>query len=163
MRTFKILIPFICILAVFGATLNAAIGGETIEGPAKVVDGQTLTVAGRTMRLHGVLAPPKDLICHTKHDKPYKCGWLAVKALVDMVMGQRLKCTLAPAPGDVNDPPSAICYVGPFLINHQLLLTGRVVAVASAGADYKRAENGARSLNEGLWKGRFPPPSEWKR
>jgi endonuclease YncB( thermonuclease family) len=163
MRTFKILTPLICVLAVFGAAPKAAKGDEVIEGPATVIDGQTLTVAGRTMRLHGLMAPPKDLICHTKHDKPYKCGWLAVKALVDMVMGQRLSCTLTPSPVVEGELPAAVCYVGPFSINQQLLLTGRVVAVASAGADYKRAEDGARRLNEGLWKGRFQPPAEWKR
>ena len=75
MRTFKILTPLICVLAVFGAAPKAAKGDEVIEGPATVIDGQTLTVAGRTMRLHGLMAPPKDLICHTKHDKPYKCGF----------------------------------------------------------------------------------------
>ncbi len=131
----------------------------SVSGHAVAVDGQTLKFSGRTVRLADVVAPPLEMQCDTKRGKTYPCGRLAGKALADLVRGQTVTCRIKEA----GDPPAATCMMGPVSVNEQLLLTGRAIAQPSASASYKRAERGAQVLNQGLWKGRFPPPETWRR
>ena len=145
----------ISLLAVFVA--SGAFAADRINGHATVIDGQTLKIDQATLQLHGVIAPPLPMKCQTKRDKPYNCGFLAKKALADMIKGHKLSCKIAAT----GEPPMVTCWIGPFSVNEQLLLTGRVLAAPDAGKGYQRAEHAAKVLNEGLWKGKFPPPETW--
>ncbi len=46
---------------------------ETLSGPARVVDGDTLFVAGERIRLHGIDAPEKDQTCSID-GRDWACG-----------------------------------------------------------------------------------------
>ena len=152
------IIVFVALLLTTAPAPGLADEGS-VSGHAVVVDGQTLKVAGRIVRLADILAPPLELECHTKRGKPYACGRLASKALADLIRGQTVTCQFK----DTAKPPTATCMIGPVAVNEQLLLTGCAVAGPSANSNYRRAQRGAQVLNEGLWKGRFPPPETWRR
>ena len=144
---------FIAALALLAVPAMAA---EKITGKAEVIDGATLKIAGRAVKLAGVLAPPVDLVCHTKRGRPYDCGRLAPKALFDMVRGQEIACTL-------EGTGAAHCMAGFLSVNENLVMSGRVMAAPDAGARIMRAAKAAKHLNEGLWKGKFPPPETWHK
>jgi len=57
----------------------------------------------------------------------------------------------------------AVCYAGPFDINEQMVLDGWAMAYRKYSEDYVRAETFARARREGLWRGEFLPPWEWRR
>ena len=45
-----------------------------ITGPARVIDGDTIGVAGQRIRLHGIDALEAAQECQDQAGKPYKCG-----------------------------------------------------------------------------------------
>ncbi len=48
-------------------------------------------------------------------------------------------------------------------INEQIVLQGWALACRQYSMDYVSAEKAAKSLSEGLWKGQFVPPWDWRR
>jgi len=57
----------------------------------------------------------------------------------------------------------AVCYVGPFNINKQMVTDGWAVAYRKYSKDYVKAETFAKSWHEGLSQGEFEMPREWRR
>ena len=57
----------------------------------------------------------------------------------------------------------AVCYVGPLDINEQMVTDGWAMAYRKYSKDYVRAEEFAKARREGLWRGSFEPPWEWRR
>ena len=57
------------------------------EGPARVIDGDTLDIAGERIRLHGIDAPEKDQTCSIDGQK-WACGVAAWGYLVQLLAGQ---------------------------------------------------------------------------
>ncbi|MCS6855826.1 MAG: hypothetical protein NZ523_13890, partial [Elioraea sp.] len=58
----------------------------TFQGSALVQDGDTLTIAGTRIRLHGVDAPELDQTC-LRDGLPWPCGREAAFALAQRVQG----------------------------------------------------------------------------
>ncbi len=58
-----------------------------ISGPARVVDGDTLEVAGERIRLYGIDAPEKDQTCSIDA-RAWACGIAAWGALVQITAGR---------------------------------------------------------------------------
>jgi endonuclease YncB( thermonuclease family) len=132
-----------------------------ITGNPRVIDGDTIEIAGERVRLHGIDAPEKAQTCETKKGKPWECGTAATRALLALVARQSLTCK-----GDSRDKYGrliAICYVGRADINEQMVLQGWALAYRKYGKDYVRAEYAAKDLSEGIWKGEFVPPWDWRR
>ena len=99
--------------------------------------------------------------CRTSKGKEQMCGVLAKQALERLVRGQDVVCK-----GDKRDRYKrliAVCYVGPININETIVADGWALAYRKYSKDYVRAENMAKSRREGLWRGEFVPPWEWRR
>ncbi len=58
-----------------------------VTGRATIVDGDTLDIGGKRIRLHGIDAPESGQNCQTE-TQTYRCGRDATTALVDKI-GQR--------------------------------------------------------------------------
>ena len=65
----------------------------TVEGRARVVDGDTLEVAGQKVRLFGVDAPELDQSCE-RGGRVWACGQAAREALAEIVGRKRLVCAV---------------------------------------------------------------------
>ncbi|HIM26171.1 MAG TPA: thermonuclease family protein [Rhodospirillales bacterium] len=97
--------------------------------------------------------------CRTSKGKKQMCGQLAKQALEWLVKGQDVTCK-----GDTRDKYKrllAVCYVGPFNINKQMVVDGWALAYRKYSKDYVRAETFAKSRREGIWRGEFEPPWEF--
>ena len=130
-----------------------------ITGKARVVDGDTIWIGETKIRLHGIDAPEMKQTCRTSKGKEQLCGQLAKQALQRLVQGQDVTCK-----GDERDRYKrliAVCYVGQFNINEQMVTDGWALAYRKYSMDYVRAETVAKSRREGMWRGEFEMP--WTR
>ena len=150
------------LLALAGAAgLGLPWGGEAeIAGPAHVVDGDTLTVAGQRIRLHGVDAPESSQICE-RDGQPWRCGAEVTEALRRKVAGQAVACT--PLDRDRFGRVVARCAAGGEDLGGWLVGEGFAVAYTDFSWRYVPQELRARWEGRGLWSGRFVTPSEYRR
>jgi endonuclease YncB( thermonuclease family) len=131
-----------------------ALAGElhAESGQVAVVDGQTLRVRETTIRLQGVLAPPRGQGCRDADGTGYDCGAASSAALAALVRGRLIACTLNGR--DEAGFPQALCEAGGADVNRALVAGGwaRAVANAAFGAE----ELAARTARRGLWRGETP-------
>jgi endonuclease YncB( thermonuclease family) len=71
---------------------NAAWAGDILAGPARVVDGDTLYVQGKKIRLYGLDAPEKAQLCRDSRDSDYNCGQRSLQELTKLLEGQFVAC-----------------------------------------------------------------------
>lgn len=133
---------------------------ETLQGWARVVDGDTIEIAGRRVRLHGIDAPERDQACE-RDGQPYACGTEATRALGAILAGRIVRCT-----GRDHDRYGrivAVCWAGGADVGEAMVRNGWAVAFRRYSHDYVAAEAAARREKRGLWAGRFATPEDWRR
>jgi len=147
---------------IFSLTLLFSVvtqAGE-LSGTALVKDGRTFVINGTVVELYGIDAVDIDQVCHTKRQKEFSCGHVAATALATLVRNVIVTCQ---PEGPPEPTLKAICQGGPMDIAEQQVLQGWAFADPETGDKYRRAERAARSLNEGIWKGRFDFPWDWRK
>jgi len=134
---------------------------DSIMGRASVIDGDTIEIGGRRIRLFGIDAPEIAQTCRDERERDYACGRQAADAL-SVRVGQR---TVACDPRDLDafDRIVAVCRVGAEDVNAWLVRRGWAVASRGFSRDYVRAEADAKSERLGIWAGDFTAPQEWRR
>jgi endonuclease YncB( thermonuclease family) len=133
----------------------------TITGTAVVLDGDTLDVDGRRVRLHGVDAPEKGQTCKSAAGAAWNCGEAAKAALARMVDGRRLVCQQRDI--DRYRRIVAVCFRGKDDINAALVVAGWALAYRQYGLDYVPQEGTAQAARLGLWSGSFENPWDYRR
>ncbi len=157
-----LLVPALALAAGFQAAPARA--GEatrpTVSGPATVIDGNTLEIGGRRLRLYGIDAPDLDQICFDGHERGYPCGRVAAAALAARIGGDALAC----APHAAADgSASVVCRLGQDDLAAWMVASGYAVADRSVSADYTDQDRRAWGRRLGLWSGVFELPSERRR
>jgi endonuclease YncB( thermonuclease family) len=151
-------------LAVLAAALGLLApwwgGTSTIAGPARVVDGDTLEVAGERIRLHGVDAPEARQMCE-RDGLPWRCGADAAEALRAFLAGRPVACT--PLDRDRFGRSVSRCEAGGQDVGAWLVSEGMAVAYTDYSWRYVPQELSARWHGRGLWGGRFVTPAEYRR
>jgi hypothetical protein len=64
---------------------------NAITGQPRIIDGDTIEVAGERIRLHGIDAPESKQTCEWP-GKTIPCGRLATLALMDLTAGAKITC-----------------------------------------------------------------------
>jgi endonuclease YncB( thermonuclease family) len=131
--------------------------GRSVGGSAFVVDGDTLHVAGQTIRLKGIDAPEMKQSC-TRGDKPYRCGETAKSALIGWIANKPVACRASGH--DRYRRVLATCSVDGRDMGSWLVSEGLAV---SYGGEYRREETQARLSGAGVWAGSFERPQDWRR
>ena len=74
------------ILGVLTAAFIAvpAVAQSPVVGVASIIDGDTLEIHGKRIRLHGIDAPESGQFCE-KDGKQYRCGQQSALALSDKI------------------------------------------------------------------------------
>ena len=130
-----------------------------VTGPATVIDGDTIVVAGERIRLQGIDAPELRQEC-TAYGQPWACGRTSAEWLRERLNGRQVECV-----GHARDRYGrllTVCYVGGQSINEQLVREGWALDHRKYSTDYLQAESAAKRAGAGIWRGEFTTPWEWR-
>lgn len=125
-----------------------------------VLDGDSLRLKGRDIRLYGIDAPEYGQSCQLANGKSYKCGRDARTFLRKLVAGHSVKCRQIDL--DRYDRDIAVCTAGETELNLAMVESGWAVAYLSHSFNYARAEKKARKAGRGIWRGKFVEPEDWR-
>ena len=138
---------------------SAAMAAEIVGRP-HVVDGDTLEIAGRHIRIFGIDAPDLGQTCKA-NGTVWSCGKEAVYALKNLVGDKEVTCV-----GDKGRLGRCLvrkCYVGPHDVARVMIFRGWALAHRETTDEYVPEEDDARIHRRGLWRGEFTPPWVYRR
>jgi endonuclease YncB( thermonuclease family) len=135
--------------------------GAPLTGRARVVDGDSLEIAGQRIRLFGIDAPELHQDCTTKAGRVYACGQAARRALDELTGGRAVTCTPL---GQSHDRAVALCRADGRDLGEEQVRSGHALELWSfSRGRYSAAERDARAARRGLWAGGFEEPAQWRR
>lgn len=156
-RRFFELLGVVLLFAV--VALAAAILDEssmhTVAGQVRVIDGDTLRIAGERIRLAGIDAPETGQTCRIE-GLVSACGQEAGLYLAELTREGNVSCR-----GNERDRYGRLlarCVAGETDINSAMVRAGWAVAYG----DYAGEQNLASREKIGLWAGAFDMPSDWR-
>lgn len=153
---FKRIAPII--LALLLSPVPAATS-DTITGRASVIDGDTIEIAGKRLRLHGVDAPESWQKCSDGDGGTYRCGKMAATALDRFLAASRpVRCDVIER--DRYQRLVGVCFRADGReVNRWLVESGNALDwVRYSHGAYADVERVARSSGIGIWRGDFQLP-----
>ena len=130
-------------------------------GQAKVIDGDTISIAGQEFRLYGIDAPEIDQVCNDRAGKKYSCGQKASFELASWISASPVDCRLTRVDGVRR--PIAFCTTRSQDISRWMVANGWALAFRRISVDYVAEEAHARNNDRGIWEGEFISPSAWRK
>lgn len=146
------------ILAGAACFVGPGASADDLSGRARTVDGATIEIAGRRLRIAGLASPDASWVCLSRKAHPYDCAGIARDTLDSFIRGVTVSCT--PVGRDRCGRDLAVCRIRRADLGLQMLLAGWAVAADPDDAAYRRAQRSARSRRQGLWRGRFERPTD---
>lgn len=133
---------------------------KVLVGQASVIDGDTIEIAGRRIRLEGIDAPESSQMCR-RNDRKWRCGQRAAMALDSRISSRTVTCRVSGT--DRYHRLLARCMIGNEDIQYWMVSQGWALAYRRYSAAYVPAEKAARLESRGIWAGEFDAPWEWRR
>ncbi|MDO6728586.1 thermonuclease family protein [Marinovum sp. 2_MG-2023] len=130
------------------ATAVAAAPAE-VSGTARVIDGDTLDVADRRIRLFGIDAVEKDQTCRHPVDGDWPCGREVTRQVAVWLDGKTLHCV--PQSVDRYGRQVAICTLDGQDVGRALVRAGLAFAYKKYSTLYASDERRALAAGRGLW------------
>jgi len=147
------------------APLSAKVGDNVtlkISGLPSIIDGDTIHMSGRRIRLLGVDAPELRQTCGVLHGEPWRCGESSKQALRDWVADDALTCHTSSK--DTYGRDLAICCKQRVDVSAWLACQGWAYAYRRYSLDYVSQEATARKARRGVWQVPFSKlPEAWRR
>lgn len=129
----------------------------------RIIDGDTLEMAGQRIRLWGIDAPERGQTCE-KPSRPmtYQCGQDAAAVLAELTRDRVVTCEQRAR--DRYGRIVASCHTDAGDLGAAMVRRGWAVAYTrySRGV-YQAEEAAARNERLGIWAGQFDMPKEWRR
>lgn len=142
--------------------IEAMFDTGSFAGAGAAIDGDTLDVGGRRVRLAGVDAPELGQSCADAAGQTRPCGRQVRAALAEFIGLDIVTCR--PSGSDRFGRVLAACSVRGRDLSAWLVSSGLAVAYAGPGGDpFRMAEAAARAAGAGLWAGGFDRPETWRR
>ena len=132
-----------------------------ITGVSKVVNGNTLVLMGRTVRLFGVAAPDITQTCADGQGRGYRCGQQSLSWLSGWLSNNTIKCHILGE--DKQGVLTGVCMLGPYDIGAAIINAGWSVADVRQSQIYVDYQNQASQSRRGLWQGKFYMPWDWQK
>ena len=137
---------------------------------ATVRDGGTLQLGNVTYRLDGIDAPAFDQLCIDEHADSWTCGIEARDQLTRLISARQVRCEDLGVDPTFKKRRIGTCKVegetaslNQLLVRQGLAVQGLAVNVESAATGcFKTDETRAREKRQGLWKGCFVAPREFR-
>ncbi|MBS7811417.1 thermonuclease family protein [Roseococcus pinisoli] len=127
----------------------------------RIVDGDTIRLGDRTLRLYGVEAPERGQFCTNEQGALYDCGTAAAAELARLVGDRGVDCRVQGR--DRFGRALGVCQAGDVELNTSLVASGWALADGGSLPALVPVEAAARSAQRGLWVGGFEPPAHWRR
>ena len=135
---------------------------EIRDDTPRVVDADTLEMAGQRVRLQGIDAPESEQACRQATGHRYRCGERATEALRARIGAGAVTCTIAGR--DRYNRALSTCYTAEGTnLNAWLVRQGYALAYRRYSTKYVPEEDQARVGRAGIWADEFVPPWEWRR
>ena len=145
---------------------------EEIKGLAKIIDGDTVHINSKKIRLEGIDAPEIKQQCKKpflkisaiigfEFNKNYSCGVIAKKKLIDKIDNSKIKCISSSK--DRYKRFLATCFKDKINLNKWMVRNGNAVAYKRYSKDYVRDEAYAKENKLGVWEGSFMMPEKWRK
>jgi endonuclease YncB( thermonuclease family) len=136
---------------------------KEFSGKTSVIDGDSIRVDGKEVRLLGIDAPEYRQTCFDKEDDEYACGKISSKFLRKLANKKTAKCLYSGK--DVYNRYLAHCFIGDISINNEILKNGMAVIYDFTRASEKEIEleKFAKNNKLGIWQGAFQIPKEYRR
>ncbi len=131
-----------------------------LVGRPTVVDGDTLDLAGRRVRLSGIDAPELGQSCRARNGRPYRCGRQAAEVLADRLRMATLHCTETGT--DRHGRILAVCRANGEDIGAWMVGRGWALAYRRYSGAYVAEEAQARTARRGVWQGSIESPEDWR-
>ena len=170
--TKKKLIILIIISSIFFIVTYNDVRSENINkitGFAKVVDGDTIKINSKKIRLYGIDAPEKKQKCKKTYitisfmsfSKDYMCGEVSTEKLIKKINKQKLNCNIL----DVDRYKRLIgeCFKRNINLNSWMVSNGYAVAYRKYSKKYVSDEINAKNNKLGIWQGKFEMPWDYRR
>lgn len=139
-----ILIAFLCCVA-----------GVAIA-QIKIIDGDSLEIGERRIRLDGIDAPELLQLCFNDIDEEYPCGKQALEFTANFISGTEPDCRCLPEK-DKYGRELCECFVNDVSLNEALVSAGW--AMSYRDTKYDKAQNAAEGAKRGIWQGKFMRPA----
>ena len=170
--TKKKLIILIIISSIFFILTYNDVRSENINkisGFAQVVDGDTIKINSKKIRLYGIDAPEKKQKCKKTYltisfmsfTKDYMCGEVSTQKLIKKINKQKLNCNIL----DVDRYKRLIgeCFKRNINLNSWMVSNGYAVAYRKYSKKYVSDEINAKNNKFGIWQGKFEMPWDYRR
>lgn len=132
----------------------------SVSGRPRVIDGDTIDIAGVRVRLFGIDAPEREQLCERGDGSRYACGLQATEALVAAISNLALSCTRRDI--DPYGRMVAICLGSGGDVSAMLVEQGYAMAYRHYSHDYVDEEDRAHRARLGIWQGRFEAPWDYR-
>lgn len=142
--------------------IDALFDAAVFAGAARVIDGDTLDIDGRRVRLSGVDAPELAQTCIGADGEERSCGREVRAALAAFIGADVVACR--DLGRDRYQRILAVCAARGQDLAAWLVTNGLAAAYAgNSGNALRGIEEAARSAGRGLWAGEFQRPELWRR
>jgi endonuclease YncB( thermonuclease family) len=146
--------------------LLASFSGSPIwAATATIKDGGTLQLGNMTYRLDGIEVPALDQICIDEHADSWTCGIEARDQLTKLIGGRQVRCDDLGADPTFKKRRIGVCKVEGQTTSLSQLLVRQGFALnveSSATGRFKTDQARAKEDRQGLWKGCFAAPREFR-
>lgn len=126
-------------------------------GDVRIVDGETLALGERVVRLSGMAAPMRGEACRPANGETFDCGSASAAALMRLVNGRPVTCRIVGR--DAFGRGVGQCEANGVDLARTLVGGGFAIAT---GSTMRTAEATARSADRGLWANRAGLPQDWR-
>lgn len=143
-------------------TVSPAISSVRAEGyvtPANIIDGDSIKLGEKRIRLHGIDAPELDQQCQV-NGKIVACGRISRQTLIGFTVGVLVQCDRLDI--DKYGRDVSRCSAEGLDISSAMVRSGHAVAYREYSTDYVADETNAKGKKFGMWKGTFQMPWEWR-
>ena len=165
-------IIFIIICSIFFILTYNDVRSEEIKdisGNAKIIDGDTIKINSKKIRLHGIDAPEFKQMCKKTYltiifftfTKDYPCGKISTEKLEKKINNKVITCKIL----DIDRYKRYIgeCYKRNLNLNSWLVSNGYAVAYRKYSKKYLLYEINAKNDKLGIWQGKFEMPWDYRR
>jgi endonuclease YncB( thermonuclease family) len=133
----------------FGSSVQASHEKDSgwVQGYATVIDGDSIEIDGKLIRLFGIDAPELEQNCYTGN-LIRDCGRDSASYLSDMIYGQVIRCRIEKT--DAYGRILGSCIWNKRNINEVMVLSGQAVAWTRHSDLYRETEQKARAQRAGI-------------